>query len=403
MPAHWPAHWPAHSPAHFAPVFERARQHLATLTPNAVLAAAQAPGRVNLIGEHTDYSGGFVMPMAIDRVCVAVAAASNDSRLRIAFADHPVIVDLDPKESQAPDLATDRGSPRGYVRGVVRGFQNLGTPIPPVTIAVASSVPLGGGLSSSASLEIALATLLASLTRAVVSQDDLAKIGRTAEHDFAGVPCGIMDQTISAKARAGHAMLLDCQNGLADHVPMPANVVVAVIDTGVRHSLAAGEYAVRRRWCEEAAERLGARSLREVTDDGGLDRVARSTLTGNHLAAARHVVSENLRTLAAAAALRRSDAAEVGRLMNASHHSLRDDFRVSCPELDAAVEIARRVPGVYGARMTGGGFGGCAVALCLPDAAQALSRALAHQYKAQTGREHRFFVSVASCRSGALL
>jgi galactokinase len=389
--------------AHVAPVFERARVRLSQVTSNAIVAAAQAPGRVNLIGEHTDYSGGFVMPIAIDRVCVAVAAASADRRLRIAFADHPEIVDLDPGDLQLPNLAADRGSPRGYVRGVVRAFQSRGTPVPHVSIAIASSVPLGGGLSSSASLEIALATLLAKLTHAEISPDDLADIGRAAEHDFAGVPCGIMDQTVSAKARAGHAMLLDCRSSVADHVPIPAGVVIAVIDTGVRHSLAAGEYAVRRRWCEEAAKRLGAASLREVTDQGGLERVAASSLTGDLLAAARHVVSENLRTLAAASALRRGGIAEVGLLMNASHDSLRDDFRVSCPELDAAVDIARTVPGVYGARMTGGGFGGCAIALCTPDAAHTLDHALASAYNARTARQHRLFTTVASAGASTLL
>jgi galactokinase len=385
-------------PPHIQPVVDRAIRKLAVLTPAAPLAICQAPGRVNLIGEHTDYSDGFVMPMAIDRACVALAAPSSDALTRIAFADHRDVVELDPLEKQEPNLQADRGSPRGYVRGVIRAFQDLVQdcgPLPPLTIAIASSVPLGGGLSSSASLEIALASLLAAITQATLDTSQLATIGRFAEHEFAGVPCGIMDQFVSAGARQGHAMLLDCRSSLPRHVPMPANAVIAIIDTGVRHSLAAGEYAIRRRWCEHAARELGVATLREATDDGGLERIERSSLAGDLRAAARHVVSENLRTLAAADALRKGDAEALGRLMNDSHASLRDNFRVSCAELDAAVEIAQHVDGVHGARMTGGGFGGSVVALCDPRAASYLAQALDARYHARTGRTHTMFVTPA--------
>jgi galactokinase len=363
------------------------------------IAAAQAPGRVNLIGEHTDYSGGFVMPMAIDRVCVAVASP-GEGVFRVVFADHEGEVAFDSGAFLEPNPASEKGTPAGYVRGVVRGFQDL-APVPPLTVAVASSVPLGGGLSSSASLEVALATLLSGVMGLGLGPERLAMIAHRAEQQFAGVPCGIMDQFVSAGAARGHAMRLDCARATPTLVPMPEDAVVAVIDTGVRHALASGEYAERRRWCEAAASGLGVPTLR-----AWFDRAERPFPTGLAEGPARavsHVVSENQRTLDAAAALRSGDLVRFGALMNASHESLRDVYGVSCAELDAATEIARGVPGVYGARMTGGGFGGCAVALCAREGAEALGMALNEVYFARTGRRHGFFVTRASGGSGAIV
>lgn len=383
----------------FQDVLNRARRRARVLGDAPPFAAAFAPGRVNLIGEHTDYSGGLVLPIAIDRVCVAVASAIREPVVRVVFDEHPMAVDIDPRCTQEPNLAVDRGTPAGYVRGVVRAFQDEGASIPPVVIAVASGVPLGGGLSSSAALEVATAVLLSKLTGVTPERKDLAAMCRRAEHEFAGVPCGIMDQSISAMGREGCAMLLDCRSGQARFVPMPdpERAVVAVINTNVRHELAGGEYARRRGWCEAAAAALGVRSLREISDKGGLARVERerTRLTGDLYRAARHVVGENARTLDAAQALSRGEVAEFGRLMLESHASLRDDFRVSCDELDRVVEIASRTPGVLGARMTGGGFGGCAIALCEPGAVAELDRRLAKSYRSAAGLGHDLFVTTA--------
>lgn len=381
-------------------VLERALERLRAVTDETPFAAARAPGRVNLIGEHTDYTGGLVLPIAIERSCVAVAARNGSGKVRVVFDDHPMAMELDPKSLQEPNLAFERGTPGGYVRGVVREFQELGATIPGMTIAMATSVPIGGGLSSSASLEVAMAALLMAATGVRPGLPEVAAMCRRAEHAFAGVPCGIMDQSISAMGKRGRAMLLDCRSGERTHVPMPEGAVVAVINTNVKHSLAEGEYAARQRWCNGATAKLGVESLRELNDDGGLARVERerTKLSGDEYRAARHVVGENQRTMDAAAALKRGgveDLAEVGRLMNESHDSLRDDYRVSCNELDVVVEIARRTEGVIGARMTGGGFGGCAVALCEPDAVEKLEARLNAKYRKATGLTHSMFVTTA--------
>jgi galactokinase len=406
-PAAWSGHIPPTGttiPTALNAVVRRATERARQLTDAPPFAAAFAPGRVNLIGEHTDYSGGFVLPIAIDRVCVAVAAASRDDRVRFAFDDHPMVLDVDPRETQEPRLAAERGTPAAYVRGVVRAFQDEGASIPPMLIAVASSVPLGSGLSSSASLEVSVATLLARTTGLNIPPADLAAMGRRAEHEFAGVPCGIMDQTISALGQRGHAMLLDCRSGLPRFVPMPdpADAVVAVINTNVRHALSDGEYAQRRDWCESAASALGVRTLRDLSDPPGRTRLERerTRLSPDQYRAARHVVGENLRTVEAAAALSRHDTAAFGALMLESHASLRDDYRVSCPELDLVVDTAANTPGVYGARMTGAGFGGCAIALCHPDAVPSLAKRLNDRYPAAFGLRHDLFTTTASPGAG---
>jgi galactokinase len=385
-------------PAYVQTVLDRATARLRDVTRAGPIAAAQAPGRVNLIGEHTDYSGGFVMPMAIDRVCVAVAAA-GERMFRVVFADQAGEVAFDPGPFLEPNPAKEKGTPVGYVRGVVRGFQDL-APVPPLTVAVASSVPLGGGLSSSASFEVALATLLSRVMGLGLGPERLAMIAHRAEQQFAGVPCGIMDQFVSAGAAAGHAMLLDCARATPTHVPMPKDALVAVIDTGVRHALASGAYAERRRWCEAAAAGLGVPTLRAWFDRA--ERVLPAGLAEGPARAVAHVVSENQRTLDAAVALRSGDLVRVGAFMDASHASLRDVYGVSCVELDAATEIARGVPGVYGARMTGAGFGGCAVALCAPEAAETLGRVLDEAYHARTGRRHVLFITRAIDGAGAI-
>jgi galactokinase len=366
--------------------------------------AASAPGRVNLIGEHTDYTGGFVLPIAIDRVCVAVGGAAADSAVsRLATADLGQDAEIDLRTgieaaAEAGPNRVARGSWPSYIAGVASEFfeatSGLGIAPQNIDLLVASSVPVGSGLSSSASLEVAVATLLEAATGVKLEAAAKALLCQRAEHRYAGVPCGIMDQFISVMGREGHALLIDCRSRAATLVPMPppSETVVVVMDTGVRHALASGEYAQRRAACAEAEAVLG-RPLRDATPE----QVAAAFDPANPLRPiARHVVSENARTLEAAATLRAGDLPRFGRLMNQSHDSLRDDYRVSCAELDALVDAARAIPGVFGARMTGGGFGGCAIAVCKPDAARTLLSQVTDLARQERAQGTSAFLSIAS-------
>lgn len=338
--------------------------------------AAAAPGRVNLIGEHVDYNDGLVLPIAIDRWCVAAAHASHDGRWRVLSTTHADAAFPDVLPPHDQPVPADFGTLRGYARGVIATLRALGVMCPPLTIAVASSVPLGAGLSSSASLEVSLATVILGAIGSrggtpALSLTTLARACQAAEREFAGVNCGVMDQTISLAGRAGHAMLLDCLSGAITHVPLPprSQASVVVINTNARHSLADSPYAQRRAWCESASTVLGVSSLRALADTPDalaiLERL-RTALSPDEYRAARHVVTEIHRVRGAADALAAGDLSRVGALMNESHDSLRHDYRVSCDELDVAADAARQTPGVFGARMTGGGFGGCVLALCAP-------------------------------------
>jgi galactokinase len=360
---------------------------------------ASAPGRVNLIGEHTDYNEGFVLPIAIDRVCVAVGGpASVGGRTRIVASDigQEVEVDL----SRAVEVGEGagmvaHGSWASYVAGVAAQFQRLGArDLPNLDIAIASSVPLGGGLSSSAAVEVAVATLLEQATGLVLGPRDKALLCQRAEHEFAGVPCGIMDQFVSVMGREGHALLIDCRSQQATPIPMPPpeQARVVVINSNVRHALAGGEYAARRMACESAAAVLGVTALR----DADLARIegARDRLSDVEFRRARHVVTENARTLEAVKALRAGDLARMGRLMRESHESLRVDYEVSCAELDTLVELGSEVPGVFGARMTGGGFGGCVVMLVKASDAENLIAGVLPAYARRSGRQGAAFITL---------
>jgi galactokinase len=382
-------------------VLARARAGFSTQFGREPQFAASAPGRVNLIGEHTDYTGGFVLPIAIDRVCVAVGGAAADpavSRLTTVDLGQAVEIDLRAGIEAAAEAGPNRvvrGSWSSYIAGVATEFFEaaVGRVAPAnVDLVVASSVPVGSGLSSSASLEVAVATLLEAATGVKLDAAARALLCQRAEHRYVGVPCGIMDQFISVMGREGHALLIDCRSRAATLVPMPppTEAAVVVMDTGVCHALASGEYAQRRAACAQAEAVLG-RSLRDSTPE----QIATAFGPSDPLLPiARHVVTENARTQEAAAALRAGDLPRLGRLMNQSHDSLRDDYRVSCAELDALVDVARAVSGVYGARMTGGGFGGCAIAVCNPEAANSLAQAVG----AADGRAGRAaaFTTVAS-------
>lgn len=386
-------------------VFDRARSHFTRLV-GAPRWAAVAPGRVNLIGEHIDYNDGFVLPIAIDRACVAIGAPARDASACQIHA-------LDKNESARLDMTTLRparsvsGSWLSYIAGVIAVYQReFGVDrIPPMDITVASSVPLGGGLSSSASLELSIATLIE--RAAGIEPDPRRKslLCQRAEHEFAGVPCGIMDQFISAMGERDSALLIDCASAVAQTIPMPGqeHAVVMVINTNVRHELSSGEYASRRATCVRTLRVLGIARWRNATLETLHNSMSR--LSNEEYRCARHVITEIARTLEAAKALRSGPPGlpEFGRLIGQSHASLRDDYRVSCPELDAVIEIAQAVPGVFGARMTGGGFGGCAIVLVRPAAVPSLTSTVNDQYCKLFGMPPTMFTTTASHGARSIL
>ncbi|KAK5876379.1 hypothetical protein CesoFtcFv8_025739 [Champsocephalus esox] len=359
---------------------------------DAPLIAVCAPGRVNLIGEHTDYNQGFVLPMALPLVTVVVGSQTCGRDVTVVtateHADEPHRVDFSLPADGAP-LAP--GLPRwaNYVKGVIEHYR-----APPVTgfrAVIASSVPLGGGLSSSASLEVAFYTFLQQL-----QPDDGDKVSKAvacqqAEHSHAGVPCGIMDQFVSVLGREGHALLIDCRSLEATPIPLAdPGLIILITNSNVKHSLSGSEYPLRRRRCEEAASAMGKSSLRDATMkdlEEASDRMDEVTVRR-----ARHVIDEIERTVQAAEALRRGEYKEFGRLMVESHNSLRDLYEVSCRELDELVSAALEVEGVYGSRMTGGGFGGCTVTLLQ---AGAIDRTMLHIQERYSGTP-TFYVTTPS-------
>jgi galactokinase len=351
-----------------------------------------APGRVNVIGEHTDYNDGFVLPMAIEKYAVMAADSAKE-------AGKISVYDTQFKETAAIDISGPviKGQPKwsNYIRGVIAGFQNRGAKVPALDVAFLSTVPLGGGLSSSAALEVCTATLLETALGKPIDPIEKALLAQTAEHEFAGVPCGIMDQFISALGREGNLLLLDCRTRKTELVPMSdPSVSLLVINTNVKHELGTGEYAKRRAECEAAAKTLGVASLRDATAEQL--EAAKKKMPNVVYRRARHVIGEIERTIHAAEGIRASNWPTVGQLMYASHDSLRDDYEVSCKELDIIVEIASAIGlkgGVYGCRMTGGGFGGCAVALIKTDAVKAITDKIAEDYKAKAGIEASIFSS----------
>ncbi len=353
---------------------------------------AAAPGRVNVIGEHTDYNDGFVLPMAIERYTVIAAAPATTPRvqLRSSENDQAQLIDL-----SKPLQPFAKGTWANYPAGVLAGFLTRGIKLEGFDAMIHSTVPMGGGLSSSAALEVATATLLEGMTGRALEPVEKALLCQQAEHQYAGVPCGIMDQFISVMGRQDHLLLLDCRSHRTELVPMSdPSVALLVTNTNVKHELGSGEYAKRRAQCEAAAKALGVSSLRDATP-AALQQ-AKSRMADVVFRRARHVIGEIERTTQAAQSIRNSRWAEAGQLMYASHDSLRDDYEVSCAELDAVVEIARGIGpqgGVYGCRMTGGGFGGCTVALVKTDAVAALTEKIAADYKRKTGIEAALFVS----------
>jgi galactokinase len=360
------------------------------LNASAAITAA-APGRVNLIGEHIDYCDGFVMPFAIDRYIVIAGCANgtNDARVATSLDEEIAVFDVSvPQEVASPKWSN-------YLRGVIRGFQDRGYHIPGFDAYIISSIPGGAGLSSSAALECAMATFLEGLLDTVLDTREKALLCQKAEHDFANVPCGIMDQFASAFGKPNRLILIDCQSGEPELVPFESpELTVLIANTMVHHELSDGGYAARRKHTEDGLAIIGKSSWREVSEadvTGAWDKLGDPVNRRS-----RHVVGEIARTVAAAASLAKNDFEALGPLMAASHDSLRDDFEVSCRELDIMVEVARKIGragGVIGARMTGGGFGGSTVTLCESSKASEIAATLASEYQLATGIAPQIFAS----------
>ena len=355
----------------------------------------RAPGRVNLIGEHTDYNDGFVMPVAIN-FSTWVAVAPRADRTLSVFSENfqeEVSFDLDDPAPQPRRHWSD------YVRGVAWALEQSGYRLRGAQLQIRGDVPIGAGLSSSASIEVATAFALLSHSGFEVQRVELARLCQRAENDFVGMRCGIMDQFISCQGEKGKALLLDCRSLEYRLLPLPENVRLVICNTMVKHELAAGEYNKRRAECEEGVRHLAQRlndvsALRDVTmsqlESAGQD------LPEVIYRRCRHVISENGRVLQAQDALLKGDLLEFGRLMNESHSSLRDDYEVSCKELDLMVELANECQGVIGARMTGGGFGGCTVNLVADESTEEFERQIKSNYKATIGINPEVYVCHAA-------
>jgi len=354
-----------------------------------------APGRTNLIGEHTDYNDGFVLPAAIDRsTCVAISPRA-DSTLRVHSENYNEMAAIDLDETSA---APQRNW-SDYVHGVALMLLRAGMPLRGADLLIRSNVPLGAGLSSSAAIEVAVATALFAACERAFPPLEIARLCQRSENEFVGARCGIMDQFVACFGRASHAIFLDCRSLEHAAVPLPPHIALILCNTMVKHENAAGEYNARRRECEEAVAILAkvipaVRALRDVTPDQVDAR--RGLLSETLYKRARHVATENARVLNARAALKCGDLANFGRLMSESHASLRDHYEVSCRELDVMVRRATEFDGCIGARMTGGGFGGCTVNLVPDSKADAFVSHMREGYMRATGISPEIYTCVAA-------
>jgi galactokinase len=345
----------------------------------------RAPGRINLIGEHTDYNEGFVMPAAIGLYTWVAIAERTDRVLRVYSERFQQQINLSLDQLAGPP----RGNWSDYVRGVAACLEATGTRLCGADIFIHGNIPLGAGLSSSASLEVSVLLALTSCVQVNLSSLDLAKLCRKAEQEYVGARCGIMDQFISVFGARGSALLLDCRSLDYKLVPIPENVCFVACNSMTRHELVFGEYNARRADCETAVQRLlpylpGIRALRDV----GIEELEgnKSALQSSRIyRRCRHVITENQRAVSAGEVLGSSNVHEFGKLMYQSHVSLRDDYEVSCHELDLLVQLASDIPGVYGARMTGGGFGGCTLNLVRAECVEAFKSCITAGYKSATG------------------
>lgn len=357
----------------------------------------RAPGRVNLIGEHTDYNDGFVLPAAIDYQTVIAAAPRDDGIVSIVAADFG---EQTSAFSVRDEIQPDNAAPwSNYVRGVAWALKKRGFSLNGANLVIAGNVPQGAGLSSSASLEVAVGTTLAAYSQLPLDGKTIALVGQQAENEFVGMRCGIMDQFISALGQQDHALLIDCRSLDYRPVPIPPGTAIVIANSNVKRGLVDSEYNTRRRECETAAAHFGVPALRDVTPDV-LARHA-AELDPTVAKRARHIVTENARTEAATAALTSGNLALMGQLMAESHRSMRDDFEITVPPIDALVEIVGAVVGREGGvRMTGGGFGGCIVALAPQALVDEVTWAIKTKYPAASGLEATIYVCHASAGAG---
>jgi galactokinase len=351
---------------------------------------ARAPGRVNLIGEHTDYNDGFVLPMAIDHAIWIAFRPRDDSTVRLFSSDFGTdsVFDLH-------SLTPGKGWAE-YAKGMAYELLQTGYNLRGFDAAIAGNVPRGAGLSSSAALELGIARAFAAVSDFEWDAPKMARLAQKAENEWVGVNCGIMDQMASAASREGHALFLDCRSLEIQHIPLPKRIAVVILDTSTRRGLVDSAYNERRVQCEEAARWFGVKALRDV-DVSDLEKWEKgSGLSEVSFRRARHIVMENARVLEAVEAMQSGDANRLGELFNASHASLRNDFEVTNDALDIMVACAQEQDGCYGARMTGAGFGGCAVALVEEEKAGAFVNAVESTYRQRSGNEAGIYVCTAS-------
>ncbi len=347
--------------------------------------AVRAPGRVNLIGEHTDYNDGFVLPVAVDKSITIAARGRQDQQVSLYSLNFNQMASF-----SIDDFRKD-GSWADYPKGVIQEYRKLGEQVSGFDAVVYGDIPVGAGLSSSAAFEVATAYLLAKLNRIEIEPEEMVRLCQRAENLYVGVNCGIMDQFIAVLGKRGHALFLDCRDLSYQYAFIPTDEVsVVVCDSGVRRGLSDSEYNLRRSQCEEGAKRLatvlpGVKALRDVSLEQFQEYQA--LLSEGMRRMCRHVISENRRVKEAVVALKRGDVVRFGHLMDLSHQSLREDFQVSCKELDLLVEIAHSVDGVLGARLTGAGFGGCTVNLVWKTSVPSLAEVVKEKYEAETGIE----------------
>jgi galactokinase len=361
----------------------------------------RAPGRVNLIGEHTDYNDGFVMPAAIDFSCYSAIRSRSDRTLSVYSQQFQENIEFNLDRLGGPPKKhwTD------YVRGVAAVLRDEGYPLKGADLLIDGQVPIGSGLSSSASIEVSSALALTSLGGITVPLGTLARLCQRAENAYTGARCGIMDQFVSCFGRQDQALLLDCRSLEMTYLALPPNVGLVICNTMVRHELAAGEYNERRASCERSIEAIrkflpNIRALRDLTLED-LEKY-RSLLPEIDFRRCRHVITENARVIDAKEALRHVDLARFGQLMYQSHNSLNHDYEVSCRELNLMVSLARNIPGVYGARMTGGGFGGCTINLVEREVVPEFQTSVAREYEKLTDLSPQIFASSAAGGAVAL-
>ncbi|MCG9598860.1 galactokinase [Vibrio sp. Isolate25] len=357
----------------------------------------QAPGRVNLIGEHTDYNDGFVLPCAIDYQTVVAASKRDDNIVRVISVDYGN--DVDEFDVTQEIEFQENKMWANYIRGVVKCLRARGYLFSGADISVSGNVPQGAGLSSSAALEVVIGQTFKVLYSLEISQAEIALNGQQAENEFVGCNCGIMDQMISAEGKENHALLLDCRSLETQAVSMPEEMSVVIINSNKKRGLVDSEYNTRREQCEEAARIFGVKALRDVSIEQFNDKV--SLLDEVVAKRARHVITENARTVEAANALRHHNMERIGELMAQSHASMRDDFEITVKEIDTLVDIVKQVIGEQGGvRMTGGGFGGCIVAVMPPELVEPVKAAVEAQYQVSTGLKASIYVCQAKQGAG---